>query len=130
MRQDQYAKLAHSAGTGSHAREVFEHLGDHRDGRHAGAFALNRVVDTPRRTRPSGTEANDCRVDGAHETRHLLAFFFGRADTRAGVEQHHVAYTPALRRGEPDHFREFYEGAPGPIDTQAQDAAGERWERW
>ena len=86
-----------AAGARRGARQVGEHLGDHDHRGDAGAFTLDRVVDTPRRARPSSAEADDGRVDGAHEAGDLAALLVGRADAHAGIEEHDVAHAPALR---------------------------------
>jgi hypothetical protein len=98
VRQHQHAQLGHAAGAGRNAREVGKHLGHHDNRWDAGALALDRVVDTPRRTRPSGTESNDGGIDRAHEAGHLATFFLGGTDTHARVEADHVAHRPALLR--------------------------------
>lgn len=93
--QDEGAQRRHAARPAGDGGQVGEHLGDHEHGRHAAAFAFNRVVDTPRRTRPSSAEADDGGIDAVDEAAQLVTFLGGGADAHTWVEQHDIAHAQA-----------------------------------
>jgi len=95
MWEDQHFQVLVATRPRRGLRQIGEHLRDNDHGWHAGAFALDRVVDTPRRARPSGAEADDRRIHCADEPGHLAAFLIGGADAHARIEEDDVAHAPA-----------------------------------
>ena len=71
MRQHERAHPGVSVRTGGGVGEILEHRRHHHGGRDAFTLADQRVVDTPRRARPSRSEADDRRVDAMREGSHL-----------------------------------------------------------
>ena len=96
MRYDQGAHALQAACPRRGGGQVGEHLGDDDHGWNAAPLTLDRVVDTPRRARPSCAEADDGRIDGAHEARHLLPLLVGGSDANPRVEEHDIAHGPVL----------------------------------
>jgi len=60
--------------------EIVEDTGHDDDGGDARLLTDDRVVDTPRRARPSSAEADDRGVDPLRELDHLGALLFGPPD--------------------------------------------------
>src|SRR5262249_47054915 len=106
-------------------REVLEYLRHHDDRRHAGALTDDRVVDTPRRARPSRSETDDRRVDAMREGGHLRALLLGPADAGLGIEDHDVPHAELRASEALDLVRRLPPGTPGVIDADAQHAASE-----
>ena len=122
VRQNQRAQRAHATGAPRHLGEIGEHLGHHCNGGNAGALTFDGIVDTPRRTRPSGAETDDGRIDRANEAGDLATFLFGRADASARIEDNDVTHTPTSLRLAADGIGEMHERAPRPIDAQTEHA--------
>src|SRR5215471_8847690 len=124
MRQDVDAERRIALRARRGPREVLEHLGHHDDRRHAGALTDDRVVDTPRRARPSRPEADDRRVETMRERGNLRALLLGAADTGLGIEDHDVPHAEPLASEPLDLVRCLPPGTPGVVDADAEHAAG------
>src|SRR5262249_50895934 len=90
------------------------------------AFTHDRVVDTPRRARPSRAEADHGRVDGAREVGDLPALGLGGPDPGLGIEEDDVADAEALARETGELVGVLLEGAPGVVDPEAEPPAAQR----
>ena len=87
----------------------------------------DRVVDTPRRARPSSTEADDRRVDAGARTRGPSALVLGRADARLRIEEDDVGDAEALVRAScAISSRTPAKRPPCLIDADAEARAAER----
>src|SRR5207253_11283124 len=106
---------------GGGAAEVLEDRRHDDRRRDARAFTHDRVVDTPRRARPSRAEADDGGVDPAREIGDLPALRLRRADPGVGIEEHDVANAESLAREAGELVGVVLERAPGAIDADPED---------
>lgn len=128
MRDDEDARQFKAAGASRAYCQIEKRFRDDEDGGQACRFEVDRVVETPRRARPSSAEADDDRVDGPGEGRQHIRFLARISSPASRVELENGGCPPTSAGGFREDIGENLKRRPRIIDADSKAAPAQRVE--